>query len=277
MKAKLFLGFVCGVLVLWFSLSDFDEVQSVAISKDQLQSNQGASEDSRGPQVLAEVKQLGSAKAERQARIAENPDAYWDPDRTGRDYKAKVIRHNQISQFLTSSRRDDPAYRSVMIKLLENGYDLSEWVDFVGIASQYHLPVALARTRLETEGFLPHEIEEELVPVRAHQSTMRQHIVSTCRMVMGIQDVSLIDDLLDIELPYAQGDQVLGVGPLSMIRGDRLHTEQDWLDDEFRAAKERYTGPPRNPRDISRPVLLESQPEGILSPSEFKLPEVDDN
>lgn len=221
--------------------------------------------------LINQIETLPSAKAEREARIALDPDAHWDPDRTDSTYRSKVIRHNQISQFLTSSRREDPAYRAVMVKLLENGYGLSDWVDFVGVASQFHMPVSLARSRLEAEGFLADEIELELVPARAHQSALRRHVIATCRMVMGISDQRLIDELLEIELPFAAGDQVLGVGPMAMIRGDRLYTESDWMDEAFHSASERYSGPKRLERDISQPAMLDQGGvEGVLKQSEFE-------
>ena len=114
--------------------------------------------------VIEQSKALGAAKADREARIAADPDAYWDPGRSGREYRAKVMRHKQISQFLTSSRQEDPAYREVMIKLLENGYGLGEWIDFVGLASQFHMPVSLARARLEAEGFLTTDFPDRTDP-----------------------------------------------------------------------------------------------------------------
>ena len=58
-----------------------------------------------------------------------------------------------------------------------------------------------------------------------------------------------------------------------MVRGDRLHTEEDWMDEAFREAKERYKGPERPSRDLSRPMLMEIGTEGILPPTQFELPE----
>ena len=220
--------------------------------------------------LIEQIETLHSSKAEREARIALDPDAYWDPGRTDSAYRSKVVRHNQISQFLTSSRREDPAYRAVMVKLLENGYGLSDWVDFVGVASQYHMPVSLARNRLEAEGFLGDEIERELVPARAHQSALRRHVVGTCRMVIGISDQRLIDELLEIELPFTPGYQVLGVGPMAMIRGDRLYTDSDWIDEDFLSAAERYTGAKRLERDISQPAMVgQGDVEGVLKQTAF--------
>ncbi|MDA7511328.1 hypothetical protein N8766_00715 [bacterium] len=254
----------------WMFLAE-EVAQNPITEESEFQADSSVSKGSSSIATLTEA--LHSAKAKRDARIALDPDAYWDPERSDRDYRSKVLRHNQISQFLTSSRRDDQAYREVMIKLLENGYDLSEWVDFVGIASQYHMPVSLARRRLEAEGFLADEIERVLVPARAHQSALRRHVIATSRMVMGITNESLIHELLEIELPYAPGDQVLGVGPLAMIRGDRLHTESDWMDEEFSAAAERYSGPKRSERDMSQPAMLKQENiEGVLIQTEFEMP-----
>ena len=250
----------------------------VEIRRERLEAGNSANqsvpiESSKSASIIVQTKQLSSAKSEQETRMAENPDAYWDPKRRGEEYRSKVIRNNQISQFLTSSRRDDPAYRAVMVKLLEHGYDLIDWVDFVGIASQYHMPVSLARSRLEAEGFVGDELDRELVPARAHQEALRQHVLATCRIVMGIEDPTFIDELLEIELPYAQGDQVLGVGPLAMIRGDRLYDEEDWLDGEFRSAIERYTGAARPRRDLSEPTALDSsEDEGVLPASKFDIP-----
>jgi hypothetical protein len=82
---------------------------------------------------------------------------------------------------------------------------------------------------------------------------------------MGITNESLIHELLEIELPFASGDQVLGVGPMALIRGDRLYTDSDWMDEEFLSAAERYSGPKRSERDVSQPAMLEQgDVEGVL-------------
>ena len=88
-----------------------------------------------------------------------------------------------------------------MKRFLENGFGLADWIDLVGVASQYHMPVSLARARLQAEGFLPDEIEEELVPSRAHHALLRQNTLEMIRSVNGIHDDEFLDELLEIELP----------------------------------------------------------------------------
>jgi hypothetical protein len=57
----------------------------------------------------------------------------------------------------------------------------------------------------------------------------------------------------------------------AMNRGDRLYTEEDWMDSEFQAAAERYEGPPRPSRDPDMPAVIDSRSDsGILPPPEFK-------
>ncbi len=220
------------------------------------------------------IRDIQDARAAKATQAQAHPDAFWDPNRTDPAYRNKVIHHRQINQFLTSSRRDDPAYRAVMVKLLENGYSVSEWIDFVGVASHYHMPVALGKATVKARGLLPDKAEEALIPVRAHQEAMRKHIYEHCRIVMGMTDREFIDELLAIELPYRPGDQVLGTGPVPILPGDPLNTGADWMDEEFLAAAERYDGPPRPSRDLSEPVLLDpSEQFGELPATRFELPE----
>jgi hypothetical protein len=272
MKTKLI-----AAVVLILLLSLLTNYYDTANTRKELRSPQITPEADESMSVLTqpsitESLPLSSVGETRRRRSQLDPDSYWDPDRKDPAYRRRVIRHRQISQFMTSSRRDDPAYRDVMKKLLEHGYGLADWIDFVGVASQYHMPVSLARARLHAEGFLPDQIEEELVPARAHQALLRRNITEMIRNVIGIHDDEFLNELLGIELPYTQGDQILGPGAMAMIRGDRLYTEEDWMDAEFQAAAERYEGPPRLPRDPATPAILDSESDsGILPPTEFEL------
>lgn len=184
-------------------------------------------------------------KYARDQLIAENPSAYFDPDRTDSDYLRNVRRHNQIGQWLTSSRKDDPAYRELMRVLLENGYGIEEWGEAVSILGFHHLPVVIQRHALMEAGFSPQQIEDELAGARreqAHQLPMvRENLAWRC----GVSDDALVDRLLAIELEFLPNEDVLGLGPLRTIRGDKLHTDSDWLVDEFATAQASYDGPPR--------------------------------
>ena len=274
MRSKALLGMMAiGILAIVggmiLSGIDAEDERSLPVS-----SLKETNSHQRGVPLVGIVADLHNAKGMKDADVVSDPDSYWDPKRTGRAYRDKVFYHHQINQFLTSSRRDDPAYREVMGKLLENGYGVSEWIDFVGVASQYHLPVSLAKAQIRSRGLLPDQAEEALVPVKAHQEQFRSHVYEHCHMVMGISDRAFVDELLAIELPYAPGDQVLGTGPVILLPGDRLNTDRDWIDEEFLAAAERYTGNPRERRDLSEPVFIAPAiSDGELPATRFEVDE----
>lgn len=207
--------------------------------------------------VVKAASSLPAGKYARDQRIAEDPDGYFDPDRTDLEYQRKVRRHNQIGQFLTSSRKDDPVYQKVMLTLLENGYGIEEWGEAVSILGFYHLPVVAERQALMNAGFSPQQIEGELEDAKRQQHRHLRMVEDNLLRRCGISDPDLVKELLAIELEFLPNEDVIGLGPLRTIRGDRLLGDEDWLDEDFLAARARYQGEPRirpDPFELAPPL-----------------------
>ena len=236
----LFLGILVGLSV-WSADSPSADASPADTRIPQV-SSEG---DGKGSPINQAVRATMQGKAERDRRIAENPDAYFDPDRTDPWYQAQVRRHNQIGQFLSSTRRDDPSYRKILTLLLENGYGIEEWTEAVSILGFHHLPVVLKRHSLMEAGFSPQQVEDHLGSAKLQQQQQLRLIHDNLRARCGIDDPELMDTLIGVELEFLPNEEVLGLGPLRTIRGDKLYTDEDWLDAEFAAAKARYQGAPK--------------------------------
>ena len=165
-------------------------------------------------------------------------DTYYDPTKAAPKYLEKVRSHRQINQYLESSRRDDPEYRRVLIRLLEKGYGLENWLNVVAVLSQHSRSVTLAQKRMREVGFSENEIKSELKTLRKQRYASAPYIQAELKQTCGIADKSLIQELAQIELECLPNEPILGPG--TIVEGDRLLTEDDWLDPEFRLAKQRF-------------------------------------
>lgn len=66
-------------------------------------------------------------------------EQYYDPKNHSYVYLRKVDRHHAINSFLTSTRREDPRYRKIIVLLLENGYGIDEWPSAVQAILSYNI------------------------------------------------------------------------------------------------------------------------------------------
>lgn len=167
---------------------------------------------------------------------SENRGNFYDSSRNDPDYLDKVRRHQQIDQYLQSSRRHDPEYRRVLVRLLEEGYDLENWLHVVATLSHHTRQLTLARNRMQEAGFSEREIEAELEPLRKQNNVRSAYIHADLKNSTGISNDSLIQELAKMELECLPNEAILGPGTIS--DGDRLLTNDDWLDSELRTAQE---------------------------------------
>jgi len=169
---------------------------------------------------------------------SENREDFYDSLRNDPEYLGKVRRHRQIDQYLRSSRRHDPEYRRVLVRLVEEGYDLENWLHVVAALSHHTRQLTLARKRMQEAGFSEGEIEAELEPLRKQNEVKAAYIHADLKNSSGISNDSLIQELAKLELECLPNEAILGPGTVS--EGDRLLTNDDWLDSELRTAQERH-------------------------------------
>lgn len=77
---------------------------------------------------------------------------------------------------------------------------------------------------------------------------MRAHIDGTKPIFnrIGITDEDLIEALWSVNLgAISKHDGTIGQGQVQTVWGDKLLTDEDWLDPEFLDAQARYSGQPR--------------------------------
>ena len=61
------------------------------------------------------------------APVSREPNTYFDPGNRDPVYRKNYERHRQIVDFVNSPHRDHPENRRLMVLLLENGFDISDW------------------------------------------------------------------------------------------------------------------------------------------------------
>ena len=184
--------------------------------------------------------------SENQQEIVDATD-FYDPTNQNPVYLEKYHRHQEIGQFVYSTRRNDPKYRRIMTTLLENGFDVKHWgpVAKTVAITDYH--VSQQRKLCEQAGMSEQEINEHL----AIHLELQKDTISSATMAIAVllrltdEDMHWWRELMAIEYEMEPEEKVVGEKHLILLRGDKFLTDDDWLDDEFRAAKNRYHGRPR--------------------------------
>ncbi len=129
-----------------------------------------------------------------------------------------------------------------MVLLLENGFDISDWSDVATAVSWINRRVVATREKVEKSSLSRAEMDEEMaIAYKFRKSDLSGFSKLIYRR--GIEPGSdLFKSLVSIELPY------FGKAVFSdvVIRGDTFLTDEDWMDEEFQAAKDRYRGPVRD-------------------------------
>lgn len=200
---------------------------------------------------LPTIREISAAKAERDRLIREFPDQYYDPNNRDIGYLQKVTYNHYIGAFLHSSRREDPRFRKIMTLLLENGYGIREWKSTVQCLLQRDEPIWIRASAMRKEGYAEHEIEDmiENPDPELKQTLKGIDLYDRLRLMSRLEtaDVDLIDKLRDVKLYDVEiGEEVIADTWKSILQGDKLYTDEDWLDAEFLAAKEKYQGEPRD-------------------------------
>lgn len=188
----------------------------------------------------------------REKLLAEKPDDYFDPTRylesNDDAYRKKVRRHFDIAAWALSNRKSDPELRQFMALLLENGYGIDDYRKTIQIVADYKQELEAIKIRYKSLGFYSNEEIEELLHQRGAYQRMSAHINGTKPIFerMGITDTKLIEALWDVDVGYiTKGDGAIGQGQLQTVWGDKLLTDDDWLEPEFLEAQARYEGQPR--------------------------------
>ena len=190
---------------------------------------------------LPTMREISAAKAERDRLIREFPDQYYDPNNRDIDYLQKVTYNHYICAFLHSSRREDPRFRRIMTLLLENGYGIREWKSTVQHLLQRGEPIWIRVSAMRKEGYAEHEIEDMIENTDPELKQTLKGIDLHDRLFLmqslNIADIDLVDKLRDIKLYDVEiGEEVIADTWKSILPGDKLYTDEDWLDAEFLAA-----------------------------------------
>ena len=204
---------------------------------------------------LPTMREISAAKAERDRLIREFPDQYYDPHNRDIKYLQKVTYHHYIGAFLHSNRRDDPRFRRIMTLLLENGYGIREWKSAVQCLLQRDEPIWIRASAMRKEGYAEHEIEDMIEnPNPELKQTLKGidlHDRLFLMQSLNIADIGLVDKLRDVKLYDVEiGEEVIADTWKSILPGDKLYTDEDWLDAEFLAAQAKYQGEPRDPNQL---------------------------
>ncbi|MCS1407981.1 MAG: hypothetical protein M2R45_01144 [Verrucomicrobia subdivision 3 bacterium] len=233
-------------------------------------------------EISASRARFAANRAERERLMQESPDDYYDFERVkaafrnGGDeaYRKKVHYHNRVVSYLHSKRKDDLAFRRVMVLLLANGYGLEEWRIVTGVLGNWQQDVAWQRRALESSNlFSPEEIEEELRWVKEQQEERFRRLPRQLKFTANITDPELIRTLWEVDVGLIEpGDGSFGHERHKTVWGDKLLTEEDWLTDEFRAARARYTGPPRERMSYH---LMRAEFPKMALPEGVQLPDFD--
>ncbi len=207
--------------------------------------------DSRLKSLSAGQAERAAERSRREQRLRQNSDAYYDPARyyTANDtaYNKKVQQHFVIASWVHSEKKDDPAFREFMVLLLENGFGIDEYHTAIRVIGNAQEEIEVMK-QAYGDLFAANELDEMFQNSGALKrlGTRKQAAVMTLAQ-MGIAEPNLQEALWNVELGLIQpGDGTIGQGEFSTVWGDPLLTEDDWLDSEFRAARARYQGPPRN-------------------------------
>jgi hypothetical protein len=218
------------------------------------------------PLNIPTAQEISKAMAERQELIKISPEDYYDPNRKSAGYRKRVHYHQSIRTFQSSSRYSDPSFRGIMTLLLEHGYGPNEWFRVVNVLRSTMTPAMMHNEMLERDGFSESEIEQELARPGSglamyHQALKRGGPQKLIAASARIEEQKLIDELVRInflELGVRSNEKLLTQSAQFLSPGDRLLTDSDWMDDEFREAEARYNGELKGDFEARFPVFLKN-------------------
>ncbi len=187
-----------------------------------------------------------------QARPAREPNTYFDSANADPVYWKNYNRHRYIARFVNSPYRDHPESRKLMVLLLENGFDVSDWGEVAMTVSAVTRQVVSTRKKVEEAWWLsPRERDEAMaVAYKAQEYNLDSPILDFVYRKGIERDSDLFKSLFSVELPSDHGVSFT-VKDYFMISGEPFLTDEDWMDEEFQAAKDRYRGPVRDVSDAA--------------------------
>ena len=135
-----------------------------------------------------------------------------------------------------------------MTLLLENGYDIEDYSWIIRALAHHKADITAIRNRYKELGFYSEKEIQELLMERgvfrrqeAHKKALRD-IFS----MYGITNEFLRGELYDADIGLVrEGDGSIGQGKIETVWGNRLLTDEDWLDEEFWIARTHYQGETR--------------------------------
>ena len=263
MERKDFLWMIlCVVLLFGFVFQSFREKpkdptpEEPLVIQEKKEKKSVVSESVTPPLNIPTLREIMAAREapfldrERRAqRLAESPDNYFDPKRylqsNDWEYRDKVNRHFHIASWVYSKRKDDPGLRRVMTLLLENGYDIEDYSGIIRALAHHKAEITAIQNRYKELEFYSEKEIQDLLAERgvfrrqeAHKKAL-QDIFS----MYGITNEFLIGQLYDADIGLVrEGDGSIGQGKIETVWGDRLLTDEDWLDEEFWIARAHYQG-----------------------------------
>ena len=181
------------------------------------------------------------------APVSRKPNTYFDPNNSDPVYWKNYNRHRQIARFVNSPHRKHPESRRLMVLLLENGFDVSDWADVALSVSSVNRQVVSTRKKVEEAGDLsPRERDEAMaVAYKFREINLKSPIMDSIYQAGIERDSDLFKSLLSVELPSDPGVS-FAIKDTLMVPREKFLTDEDWMDEEFQAAKDRYRGPVRD-------------------------------
>ena len=259
------LGFGLIIIVTLFYLGREDTATEQS-TEQLIRTNQAATDSVTVSSSLdvPSAQKVSQAMARRRELIKQSPDDYYDPKNKNATYRRKVRYHQAIRTFQLSSRYEDPEFRKIMILLLEHGYGPEEWFRVVNVLRSTMTPAMLHKEKLESEGFSEFEIDQELARLdsgwaihkRALDHGGPQRLIAASAR---INERELIEELVKInflKLGIRTNENLLSQEGQFLSPGERLLTDDDWMDDEMRKAQSHYQGEPKSDFDDRFDIFL---------------------
>ncbi len=180
------------------------------------------------------------------APVPRESNTYFERNNTDPAYWKNYNRHRQIARFFNSPYRNHPESRKLMVLLLENGFDVSDWPYVAMAVSSVNRQVVSTRKRVEYAGLSRAEMDEAMaVAYKVREINLKSPILDFIYRAGIERDSDLFKSLLSIELPSDPGVS-FAIKDTPMLPREPFLTDEDWMDEEFQAAKDRYRGPVRD-------------------------------
>ena len=190
----------------------------------------------------------------RQELVRKDPDRYFDPSNSSQKYQQNLNRHHAISRYVNSPIKDYPSMQRLMLLLLENGYDVSDWNAAVNMLTTLNMSLEIRIKNLRNQNLSESEIELDLEQYMKDSPHIAA-ILNGLKITAGIGEGELRDEILKLDFPD-EGIQERLTDPTTTIYGDKLLVDADWLTPEFREARSKYVGEQRSSSQGGRIMIM---------------------